>query len=126
MQAPFHQAFFDYPLFGPVENLGFIPTVTPSRFVTAGSFFVPVLFEKNAPLPYSQNWNLGIQRELWKDLLVEVNYVGSKGTHLFRVYNGNFPQPNLVAALIAAGVREGQLQGKLLYFGGDIALKLHF
>ena len=122
VQAPFLQAFFDFPLFESVDNLGFIPTVTPTRFVEAGAFFVPVLFENNAQLPYSQNWNFGVQRELWKDLLVEVNFVGSKGTHLFRVYNGNFPQPALVQALIGLGVPESQLQGNLLYFGGDIGL----
>jgi hypothetical protein len=32
--------------------------------------------------PYSQNWNLSVQREVLPNTLVEVAYVGSKGTHL--------------------------------------------
>jgi hypothetical protein len=33
-------------------------------------------------VPYSQNWNLSVQREVLPNTLVEVAYVGSKGTHL--------------------------------------------
>jgi hypothetical protein len=33
-------------------------------------------------VPYSQNWNLSVQREVMPSTLVEVAYVGSKGTHL--------------------------------------------
>lgn len=32
--------------------------------------------------PYMQTWNLGIQREV-KGFLVDVNYLGTKGTHLY-------------------------------------------
>ncbi|HSE30006.1 MAG TPA: carboxypeptidase regulatory-like domain-containing protein [Pyrinomonadaceae bacterium] len=34
-------------------------------------------------VPYSQNWNLSIQFELFKNTVVEVAYVGNKATHLF-------------------------------------------
>ena len=33
-------------------------------------------------VPYVQNWNLSVQREVLPNTLVEVAYVGSKGTHL--------------------------------------------
>ena len=33
-------------------------------------------------VPYSQNWNLSVQREVLPNTVVEVAYVGSKGTHL--------------------------------------------
>ena len=33
-------------------------------------------------VPYSQNWNLSVQREVLPSTLVEVAYVGSMGTHL--------------------------------------------
>jgi hypothetical protein len=40
-------------------------------------------FDPNTVTPYVQNWNLEIQRELAKNLTVEVRYVGSKGTRLY-------------------------------------------
>jgi len=33
-------------------------------------------------IPYAQNWNISLQRELMKNLSLEVRYVGSKGTKL--------------------------------------------
>ena len=34
-------------------------------------------------VPYSQNWNLSVQFELFRDTVVEVAYVGNKSKHLF-------------------------------------------
>jgi len=39
---------------------------------------------KNLKNPYVQLWSLGVQRELGANYLVELNYVGSKGTRLFQ------------------------------------------
>src|SRR5207249_3127719 len=36
--------------------------------------------------PYVQTWNLGIQRELAKDTVLEVRYVGNKTTHKWHLY----------------------------------------
>jgi len=36
----------------------------------------------NFPPPYVQQWNLDIQRQLPGDMLIDVAYAGSKGTHL--------------------------------------------
>ena len=36
----------------------------------------------NTPYSYSQQWSLGVQRELPKSMLASFAYVGSKGTHL--------------------------------------------
>jgi hypothetical protein len=33
--------------------------------------------------PYMQTWNFGIQREFKGNILADVNYVGTKGTHLY-------------------------------------------
>ncbi|MBZ5702589.1 MAG: carboxypeptidase-like regulatory domain-containing protein [Acidobacteriia bacterium] len=46
-------------------------------------------------VPYSQQWSLGIQQEILPDTLLEVSYVGTKGTHLIRMRNQNQPQPSL-------------------------------
>jgi hypothetical protein len=43
----------------------------------------------NLPLPYSQDWDLNVQRSLGEDLLLEVGYVGTKGTKLPRFIEGN-------------------------------------
>lgn len=40
-------------------------------------------FEDNRVVPYVQNWNLEIQRELVRNLTFEARYIGSKGTKLF-------------------------------------------
>jgi outer membrane receptor protein involved in Fe transport len=39
--------------------------------------------EGSGKVPYVQNWNLSAQFELTKNLVVEVAYVGNKGTHLY-------------------------------------------
>src|SRR5262249_1637824 len=37
--------------------------------------------------PYVQNWTLGIQREIARDTILEVRYVGNKTTHKWHLYN---------------------------------------
>ncbi|HEX4803058.1 MAG TPA: TonB-dependent receptor, partial [Myxococcaceae bacterium] len=80
---------------------------------------LPFLMDPHLKMPYSQSWNLGIQRETPGNVLVEVNYVGTKGTRLLRLVDGNPPQPALVAQLIAAGVPEQELQFDNLWLGAE-------
>jgi hypothetical protein len=40
-------------------------------------------------LPYAQDWDLNIQRSFGSDLLLEIGYVGTKGTKLPRFIEGN-------------------------------------
>jgi len=49
-------------------------------------------FAANQPTmktPYIQNWSLGIQRELAKNTVLELRYVGNKGTHVWHSYGLN-------------------------------------
>jgi Carboxypeptidase regulatory-like domain len=46
-------------------------------------------FIPNLKLGYVQSWNIGWQRELGKDSVVEVRYTGNHGVHLWRQYNLN-------------------------------------
>ena len=39
--------------------------------------------EGSGKIPYAQNWNLSMSLELFKNTVVEVAYVGNKGTHLY-------------------------------------------
>lgn len=47
-------------------------------------------------VPYNQQWLLGVQQEIMPDTVLDVSYVGSKGTHLLRTPNLNqATTPNL-------------------------------
>jgi len=57
-----------------------------------GAFATPLTnltLTPNLPLPYSQDWDLNIQRSFGTDLLLEVGYVGTKGTKLPRFIEAN-------------------------------------
>lgn len=43
----------------------------------------------NLPLPYSQDWDVNVQRSFGDNFLLEVGYVGTKGTKLPRFIEGN-------------------------------------
>ncbi len=58
----------------------------PNTFVRPSTVFA---IDKNAKPPYVQNWNLGVQRSLWDKYLVEMRYVGAKGTHIPRNIEAN-------------------------------------
>jgi outer membrane receptor protein involved in Fe transport len=45
--------------------------------------------DKDLKLPYAQDWNLNIQRAFGTDWLLEVGYIGTKGTRLPRFVEGN-------------------------------------
>jgi hypothetical protein len=48
-------------------------------------------YQVDAPPSYLQSWNFTLERELFHSVAVEAAYVGSKGTHLGRLYNLNQP-----------------------------------
>ena len=71
--------------------------------VTSGPYDIFVT-SRNFTVPYVQSWNLNVQRSITSAASLEVGYVGSKGTHLARVYdvnqtdaNGNFPDQNYLS-----------------------------
>jgi hypothetical protein len=49
----------------------------------------PLMFDKDIVTPYVHQWTLGVQRELWGNTMVELNYVGNRGMNLFRMQNVN-------------------------------------
>jgi hypothetical protein len=67
--------------------------VFPATFgfpIPQNSFSAPVAgnyINPNLVSPYVQNWSLGIQRQLTKDITLEVRYVGNKSTHLWHRQN---------------------------------------
>jgi hypothetical protein len=48
---------------------------------------------RNNRTPFTQQWNLGVQQQLARDLLLEVNYVGNNGKNLSGFFNVNDPPP---------------------------------
>jgi hypothetical protein len=57
-----------------------------------GTFSTPLTnltLAPNLTLPYSQDWDLNLQRSFGRDFLFEMGYVGTKGTHLPRFIEGN-------------------------------------
>ncbi|MBS1803206.1 MAG: carboxypeptidase regulatory-like domain-containing protein [Acidobacteria bacterium] len=58
----------------------------------AGTFSKPLTNLTLAPtltLPYTQDWDLNLQRSFGADWLFEIGYVGTKGTHLPRFIEAN-------------------------------------
>ncbi len=90
---------------------------------TAGPFSFPFLNQSpnNSPTteangtnpynttPYQQQWNLSIQREIMKNTVLTVAYVGSHGVHLLGQQDANPPVP--VGGLTAAGTGGLQFSG---------------
>jgi hypothetical protein len=46
-------------------------------------------YNPNIKTPYVQSWSFGIQRELTRNMAIEVRYVGNRGTKLWRGFNIN-------------------------------------
>jgi len=66
----------------------------PSNLSTAPAATLGVNgVQQKFPDGYSQQWSFNIQRELAGNLMVELGYVGSKGTKLDHGYNPNQPAP---------------------------------
>jgi hypothetical protein len=73
------------PLQGNGVPLNQLLGTTSDGLVFMNSLGVPAIAvdQSNGKVGYSQNWNLAIQFEPFRNTAVEVAYVGNKGTHLF-------------------------------------------
>lgn len=63
-------------------NLSATSTLTLSNAFTGTPDLSPAGIEKDFRTAYIHEWSLGVQRELFKDLALDVSYIGSKGTKL--------------------------------------------
>ena len=70
-----------------------------------GTVAPPEVFaiSENFKAPRWQQWNTGLQRRLYRQGVLDVGYVGSRGDHLLREADINKPSP---AAILAAGGAE--------------------
>lgn len=105
-------------------GVGFDPrgtVTTPSGNIAETFEFRAV--DRNLKTPYVQQWNLGVQYEVTKNLLFEARYVGTRGRNLLQAlaFNQGFDlnDPNTPdhiferfnQAYVAAGAPNGQLNG---------------
>src|SRR5262249_35244345 len=64
-----------WPVPGPIYNT---PADCDPTFTTGAPCDI-LAVDRHLRTPYVFNWNLNVQRELWKDASVQVGYVGSRG-----------------------------------------------
>jgi hypothetical protein len=72
----------------PEVRFGVFPGLSAASALTANpSAFTsdPYLYGNG----YVQQWNVGVERQVMRDMAVRISYVGSKSTHLERRYEGN-------------------------------------
>jgi hypothetical protein len=66
---------------------------------------IPII---NSKIPYEQSWSFGFQKELPSKILLDMNYVGKKGTHL---YAGGFNSLQYLPRAFEQAVLSGKLSG---------------
>ena len=104
-----------------------VPDQVPSATIADASYLSPIVFDTHFRNTASNNWNFGIQHELPGNNSLDLAYVGSKGTHIYRQVDGNPPDPNLVNQLVAFcsdptnsfGCGPSTVSGIFLYEGAD-------
>ena len=106
--------YYDQPLVGIFEQNAFVnpPFNNQAVFSGAGVSFsnpsggalnnlpIRALIGSAADFttPVIQQWSVGVQHEVFRNAVAELSYVGTKGDHLIRPLDLNFPQPAAVAA----------------------------
>jgi len=92
----FSAPYYNFSLYYPIEGLVNLSLTNP--FPSNFPFPYPgsaIAFQRNLRTPYAQQWNFGVQRQLGKPRVLEIAYVGSKGTHLIDSRNINQPRPSV-------------------------------
>ncbi len=111
--------YFDQPLVGIFEQNSFTSPVfvrsstvqnpslsNPAQGVAAGTVGLPGTIQATDPnfkSPRTQQWNIGMQRQMYRRGSIDVGYVGSHGDHLIQPLDINQPQPQDVVNAINAG-----------------------
>ena len=90
----FNAPYFDFNLFFPLPGL---PLTLSDPFPAFFPFALPdaaQALQRDLRTPYTQHWNLNVQREFRRGSLAELAYVGAKGTKLLAARDLNQPQPS--------------------------------
>jgi hypothetical protein len=107
----FEQAAFGVPSFSPNFSNTSTPTAVitydnPNAGVAPGTFGNRslVAIAPDFTTPETQVWSVGLQREVFKNAVIDVSYVGTKGDKLVRRRNINFVTPAQTIAATVANV----------------------
>jgi len=95
--VPFRSVSDGFPA---IASVPLTPTIAPPPGFAV--FYIPNDFHEDM----ATMWNLGIQRELGWNTVVDASYVGTRGSHIFRSFNVNVPLPG-----------PGNVQQRRPYFG---------
>ncbi len=113
------------------------PSASVPNFPASTCCIFPGTVDPNFRVPYVQQWNFGIQRELGANFTLELNYVGNSAHRLYRIIDGNPPNNGLIAQLRAfcsvpnpfncvdsptASPSVETVQGTNLYVGKELGL----
>ncbi len=92
----FNAPYFDFNLFFSLPGL---PLTLDNPFPSFFPFRLPdsaLAIQRDLRTPYMQHWNANIQRQLGRSRVLEIAYVGSKGTKLLSARDINQPQPGVL------------------------------
>jgi outer membrane receptor protein involved in Fe transport len=105
----FYNTFFNTPFVGQSRSIapnGFNGILTPAKGQDPGwANFSPILmygdFQPHLRTQYTAQYNFSVQREITKDLLWQLNYVGSQGHRLLASHDINAGNPKTCLDIIA-------------------------
>jgi len=92
----FNSPYFDNNIF---FSLPFLPLTLNNPFPSFFPFALPdsaLAIQRDLRTAYMQHWNLNVQRELGHSSVLEIGYVGSKGTKLLTARDINQPAPSIL------------------------------
>ncbi len=99
--APAEALYFNSPYFD--NNIFFslpgLPLTVSNPFPSFFPFPLPdsaLAIQRDLRTGYMQHWNMNIERRLWQNNVIEVAYVGSKGTKLLTARDINQPAPSVL------------------------------
>lgn len=110
-----------------IDTLTRIPTLTATNTAVNGDELTAVIFptsrnnilQEKFVIPSSATWNFGFQRQFGSDLLIELDYVGTRGYHLIRDVNAQLTSIARANALlgtnrtVSTSLRTNYLRGTL-------------
>jgi hypothetical protein len=89
-----------------------------ARLVSTGTPIAGTAISANFPNPYSIQWTLGIQRQIWANMVFDVAYVGNHGLHLIANRTENLPDR-------ITGIAPNPAFGQFRYYDSSDASKYH-